>query len=571
MPLGAPATILPCKDGYVWMMALEPGQWNGLSRAMGDPDWARAEIFQDMFARAQNADLIYPLIEEWTRQRGKQEVMDLCQANNCPTTALFTVAEVADHPHLRERGFIRTLRHASLGDVRVMGPPVRLPASPGGPETPAPLLGEHDAEPLAPRSAAPGGGAATRNASAATRLPLTGVRVANFGWGWLGPVAGQALAFLGAEVYKVESRARVDINRTLPPFGGGVRDPDRSLQNHAAWAGNGSVTIDLKKPEGQQLARELVAVCDVVLENFGPGVMDRLQLGYERLRELRPDIILTSMPAAGLFGPLEGIRTYGMSLSSITGLDSLTGYPGGPPIPMENAFADPLGGVVGALAALLALHHRERTGEGQHVDLSQQEAVMQMTAPAFMDYVLNGRVAGPMGNRHPLGVDAPHGVFPCSGADQWIAIAVSDDEEWERLVEAMGAPAWASDPQYAHSAGRVAGLEALEERLADWTRGHEKNALSERLQRAGIAATPVLHVGDLLDHPQYRARGTFTEVDHPLGFRETLYDVYVRTTGARFRLRPGPMMGCDNDHVFRELMKLPGDRYRRLVEEKVIA
>ena len=156
---------------------------------------------------------------------------------------------------------------------------------------------------------------------------------------------------LGAEVYKIESRTRVDINRTLPPFGGGVRDPDRSIQNHAGWAGNGSVTINLKKPEGQELARQLVAHCDVAIENFGPGVMNKLHLGYEELRALKSDIILVSMPAAGLFGPLKDIRTYGMSLSSITGLDSLTGYSDGPPIPVENAFADPLGGIIGALAA----------------------------------------------------------------------------------------------------------------------------------------------------------------------------------------------------------------------------
>jgi crotonobetainyl-CoA:carnitine CoA-transferase CaiB-like acyl-CoA transferase len=348
MPLGAPATILPCKDGYVWMMALESGQWNGLCKAMGDPEWGKAEIFQDMFARAQNADVIYPLIQEWNMEHTKQEIMDLCQANACPTTALFTVAEVADHPHLEERGFITRVEHPRMGSVRVMGAPVRLPESPGGPRRPAPLLGEHDAEVLgAPREARRSG-----LAREAPALPLEGIRVANFGWGWLGPVAGQILSFLGAEVYKIESRVRVDINRTLPPFGGGVRGPDRSLQNHAGWAGNGSVTLDLKNPEAQELARQLVARCDVAIENFGPGVTAKLHLGYEELRAVKPDIIMASMPAAGLFGPLKDIRTYGMSLSSITGLDSLTGYRGGPPIPVENAFADPLGAVIGALGVI---------------------------------------------------------------------------------------------------------------------------------------------------------------------------------------------------------------------------
>jgi crotonobetainyl-CoA:carnitine CoA-transferase CaiB-like acyl-CoA transferase len=146
MPLGAPATIVPCKDGYVWMMALEPGQWNGLCKAMGDPEWAQVDLFQDMFSRGQNADVIYPLIEEWTREHSKWEVMELCQANGCPTTAVFTVAEACDHPHAQDRGYVVKLEHPEMGSVRTMGAPVRLPESLGGPQQPAPLLGQHNAE-----------------------------------------------------------------------------------------------------------------------------------------------------------------------------------------------------------------------------------------------------------------------------------------------------------------------------------------------------------------------------------------------------------------------------------------
>ena len=568
LPLGAPATILRCRDGYVWMVALEPGQWNGLCRAMGDPEWARIEMFEDMFTRAQNADVIYPMIEEWTAEHTKQEIMDLCQANGCPTTALFTVAEVAEHPHLAEREFIVELEHAALGRVRTLGAPVRLPASPGGPRRAAPLLGEHTREVLAglesPARPAP------RAAPAPTSLPLAGVRVANFGWGWLGPVAGQALARLGAEVYKIESRVRVDINRTIPPFADGVRDPDRSLQNHAAWAGNGSVTLDLKQPEAQELARRLVAECDVVVENFGPGVMGRLHLGYDELRAARPDVVMVSMPAAGLFGPLKNIRTYGMSLSAITGLDSITGYRGGPPIPMENAFADPLGGVIGALGVVVALGHRDRTGEGQHVDYSQQEAVVQMVAPAFMDYVLNGRVAGPIGNRHPLGVAAPHGVFRCAGEDRWIAIAVMDEEGWSGLVEAMAGPEWARAAEFASATLRIENLDALHEHIEVWTARHDDYELAEALQRHGVAASPVLDVADLLSDPHFKARGTFPEVVHPLGFKETVYGAYVRTTGPESPLHTGPVMGQDNERVFKGLLGIGEQEYRRLVEARVI-
>jgi benzylsuccinate CoA-transferase BbsF subunit len=401
-------------------------------------------------------------------------------------------------------------------------------------------------------------------------LPLAGIRVANFGWVWAGPVAGQTLGLLGAEVYKIESRARVDLTRTLPPFGGGVRDPDRSLSNHACWAGNGSVTLNLKKAEARELARQLAAKCDVVIENFGPGVMEKLDLGYEALRVVKPDVILFSMPAAGLYGPLKDVRTYGLSLTSITGLDSLTGYGDGQPVPVENAFSDPYNGILGAFAVIAALHHRDRTGQGQHIDYSQQEAVMHMVGPAYMDYVLNGRVAGPIGNRHPRAAAAPHGVFPCAGEDRWISIAVLTDAEWHGLVSAMERPAWASTPELATLAGRVQRIDTLHEKLAAWTRGFDDRELATRLQEHGVAAAPVLNVADLLHDPHYRARGTFIEVTHPLGFPETIYGAYVKTSRTEANVRTGPMMGQDNERVFKGLLGIPDDRYRRLVEERVI-
>ncbi len=404
----------------------------------------------------------------------------------------------------------------------------------------------------------------------ALALPLAGLRVANFGTVWLGPVLGQTLGFLGAEVYKIESRARVDMSRMLPPFAGGERDPDRSLSNHASWAGNGSITLSLKDPRAQDLARRLVAVCDIAAENFGPGVMDSLNLGYEALRTARSDIIMISMPAAGLTGPLKGVRTYGMSLSSITGVDSMTGYDGGPLVPFENAFADPLGGIIGAFGVLAALNHRRRTGQGQHIDFSQQEGVMQMAGPALMDYFMNGRVAGPIGNKHPLRAGSPHGVFPCAGADRWISIAVMTDGEWQGLLRAMGDPAWAQAAKYASAAARITNIDPLHEQLAVWTRDHDDYALATLLQGHGVAAAPVLNIADLLHDPHYGARGTFIEVRHPVGFDETIYGAYVKTSRTEARIRTGPQIGQDNDHVFRELLGLSEHEYRQLIADEVI-
>jgi benzylsuccinate CoA-transferase BbsF subunit len=226
--------------------------------------------------------------------------------------------------------------------------------------------------------------------------------------------------------------------------------------------------------------------------------------------------------------------------------------------------------VISVFGALLALNYRDRTGKGQHVDYSQQEGVMQMVSPAFMDYTMNGRVAGPMGNRHPLAAAAPHGVFPCSGDDRWVSIAVTGDAEWRGLVAEMGDPEWARAPEFADAALRIQNLDALHERLSQWTREFDDYELAKRLQERGVAAAPVLNVADLLKDPHYRARGTFIEVEHPLGFEETIYGAYVKTSRTEANVRPGPVMGQDNDYVFKELLEIPEQRYRQLIDDQVI-
>jgi len=571
MGLAAPAGIVPCRDGHVLVIALEKAQWRGLRTAMGDPEWARPEIFDDMWERGRNADLIYPLLEEWARGLSKEEIMAVCQAHGCPATAVYTMADLASHAHLAARRALVDIEHPRLGRVRTLGAPIRLPDSPGGACRGAPLLGSHGAEGFSPRTAGSRAVAAPFASTEPDRaLPLAGLRVTNFGWGLVGPTAGQLLAFLGADVIKIESRSRPDIQRTIPPFWNGIPDPDRSIQNHAFWAGNRSVRLDLKTEEGRALARELVGLSDVVIENFGHGVMDRLGLGASMLCEVDPRLVFASLSSTGQFGSLAGLRTYGNSLASLAGLDSVTGHADGSLQAMENAYADPLGGVIGALAILLALAHRERSGRGQHIDYAQLEGVLQLVGPTFLDYVFNGRVGGPLGNRHPVAAGAPHGVFPCLGEDRWIAIAVLTDAEWQGLAAAMGDVVWARDPAFAHAPGRLAGIERLHARLAEWTRPFERDALAARLQGFGVAASPVCAVSDLLDHPQYRARETFVEVVHPLGFRETIYGAYVKCSRTQPLIRPGPAIGQDDEAVLRGLLGLSEARYRELVERKVI-
>lgn len=404
----------------------------------------------------------------------------------------------------------------------------------------------------------------------AKALPLKGVRVVNFGWVWAGPVVGQTLGFLGAEVLKIESEARVDLTRNLPPYGEGKPGFNRSLSNHACWAGNGSVSLNLKEPEAKKLVFELIAQADVVIENFGPGVMEKMGLGYEELCKVKEDIVLFSMPGAGLYGPLKNVRTYGLSLTSTTGLDSLVGYKNGGPIPVENAYSDPFAGIFGAFAILTALNHRDNSGVGQHVDFSQQEAIMQMVGPAYMDYVLNDRIGGPKGNEHPVAAAAPHGVFPCAGDDRWISIAVPSEDEWQALLVGMGNPEWAQAEEFSSLEKRLGNIDDLHSKLAEWTAGFDDFELSEKLQEQGVAAAPVLNVADLLSSPHYKARETFVEVTHTLGFKETIYGAYVKTSRTEADVKPGPIIGQDNEHAFKDILGMSDERYQKLIEDKVI-
>ena len=260
MPLGAPATIVPCKDGHVWMLALEPGQWNGLASVMGNPDWMQLEMFQDMFTRAQNADAIYPLIEEWTMEHGKQRDHGPCQEAGCPITAVFDVAEAAEHPHLTERGYSSSSSTRSWAASATWALLSSYPTAPAarsargaaagraqrrGARPTARRLRRRNPKPAPDRRAFRDGKRASPGGDPRRELRL--------GVGRAGD--GPDPRIPGRRGLQDRVPARVDLTRGLPPFAGGERDPDRSLSNHACWAGNGSVTLNLKREEARDLAR----------------------------------------------------------------------------------------------------------------------------------------------------------------------------------------------------------------------------------------------------------------------------------------------------------------------------
>ena len=411
--------------------------------------------------------------------------------------------------------------------------------------------------------------------------PLDGLRVLDFGWVAVGPVIGSLLAEMGAEVIKIESSRRLDYCRLLPPTPSVRREqPDRTpvaadldmvSMFHNYNRGKLGITVDLRHPGAPALLRRLVARSDVVLENFSPGVLRRIGLHYEALREVRPDLVMISCSAAGQDGPWSELKTFAPSLSSLAGLEVLIGYPGERVLgALAYGYADPSNAHHGALAVLAALWHRQRTGQGQYIDMSQLEATVGLTVEPLMDWFMNGRVWGRQGNDH-LSM-APHGHYPCRGDDAWVSIAVEDDSAWTRLVAALGDVPWAREPRFAALAGRRAHLAELDARLAEWTRERTGWEATEILQRAGVAAFPVYGLDEQAADPHFQARGLMARPEHP---RIGPMQVYAHPI--KLGATPGgvtataPMLGEHNDHVFRELLGLSAVEIERLRAEGVIA
>ncbi len=406
-------------------------------------------------------------------------------------------------------------------------------------------------------------------------LPLDGIRVADFTQTVLGPHMTGWLAVMGAEVIKIESAARPDNTRQGNPYLNGKFDPRRTenLNAGAAFTVLGynkkSCLLNLKQAKAVGLAKRIISISDVVVDNYSAGVMDRMGLGYSVLRQVKPDIIMLSESAVGNGGPLAGLPGYAPTMDAWGGLDSITGYLGGPPDCTGNTmWTDIAAAIYGAFAILVALHHRLKTGEGQFIDVSMMDAVACRIPEAIMDYVMNRRVRKNAGNRDD--VMAPHNCYPCRGEDKWVAIAVASQGEWLALCQAIGSPAWCQEERFADELSRWKNQEEMDVLIGEWTRQHTNYEVMETLQRAGVAAGPSLDIDELVMNPHLKERGFFIEIDQP-GMTKTWPILpWKRTSTLEGNYSRAPRFGEHNDYVFGELLGIPSDEIARLVEEKVI-
>lgn len=398
---------------------------------------------------------------------------------------------------------------------------------------------------------------------------LKGVRIADFSWVWAGPLATLLLSFMGAEVIKIESHKRIDQTRQ-----GSITTGDSFNHFNSSPIFNNAnlnkmgVTLNLKHPEGAELAKKIVEVSDVVIENMRPGVMDKLGLGYKDLVEVKPDIIMLSSSGFGSVGPYRKYAGYAPIFAAFGGLAHLTGYEDGEPNTMSGVM-DLRVGTASAFAILAALYHRQKTGEGQYIDLSSSECVSSLVGTELMDYSMNQRSPHRVGNQDAI--MAPHNCYRCKGEDKWVSIAVATDEEWRSLCDVMGNPTWAQEEDFSDGFSRWENRAKLDKFIGEWTIGYTHYEVMEMLQNAGVAAMPSFSAEEILSDPHVRARDLVNEIDHPVMGKKVVINPAWKLSETPARIKKAsPLLGEHNEKVFGGLLGMCEEEIKALEDEEII-
>jgi len=557
-------TIYACKGGWVRLIVLSPRQWRAMWEWLGKPEAFSDPHWETFIGRLQNADVLTKLYEEHFANLGMEEVSEEAQRRGIVCTPVLRPDEVLNNVHLRARGTFVELPVApgvngpfASGFLEVDG--VRQ-----GPARGAPELGVDESAAFlagAGERPAPKTGPSVRTHAvpgAAPAAPLAGIRVLDLGIGGVGVEAGRLLAEYGAEVIKVETRTYPDFMRTVT---GGWTSPSFASSSRSKQ----SFGVNVKQPEGLAALRKLIAQADVIIENSATGTLDDMGIGWQTIQELNPRAILVSSQLMGSRGPWASWIGYGPSTQPVGGLVHLWNYDDQEaPAGSASIFPDHLVGRICALGALAALLRRERTGRGSHVEAAQIEAVTGMLGELLLKAGLEPGSVAPRGNASERG--APWGAYPCEGTQQWIVITVRDDADWRSLRAAMGEPAWARDAAYDAATGRLAARDALDAKLAEWTRTQPKRDLAALLQRHGVPAGPVFTGTDMLDDPHYQAWRYAREVEvEGLGRFSLEGPCWSASAMADGDVRPAPRLGQHTREIARRLLGLSDAEIERLV------
>ena len=396
-----------------------------------------------------------------------------------------------------------------------------------------------------------------------------GVKVADFAWLAVGAAISRELAFHGATVVRVECHRWPDTLRVSGPFKDGVTGIDRSAFYAAYNPNKYGISLDLNMPKGQEVARRLVQWADIVTDSMSPGTMAKWGLDYESCKKIKPDIIYYSTCQMGQHGPLSRFKGYGALGVTYSGYAHLNGWPEGDPLPLFNNHSDFISPYYLVAALVAALVRRRRTGKGMYLDQSQVEVGVNFLAPLALDYSVNGRIACRMGNRDPY--MAPHGVFPCRGADRWVAIAIASEKEWQDLCSAIGSPDWAADHRFSTMPGRKGNEDELEGLIAEWTLNYTAEQVMHMLQEAGVPAGVVQTAEDLFNDPQLKHREHFRFLEHRVIGEHAYHSPAYRLSKTPCDVkRAAPCLGGDNEYVYREVLGLSDDDIADLLIEGVI-
>jgi crotonobetainyl-CoA:carnitine CoA-transferase CaiB-like acyl-CoA transferase len=576
--------VYPCADGEVVLIATKATlvaliPWMVASGAI-TREWADAEDWTTYEVRMLTGQPLVHSVEEmraavtaFTRSQEKMELFEGGIARGVTLAPVNTAADVMALEQLAVRDYWRELALPNGRKLRAAGAFAKASRTPIAWTRPAPEPGEHTLEVFGELGRAPGAERARPALSAARvsasgpraaaplarpRLPLEGVKFADFSWIGVGPITAKALADHGATVVHIETDNPADRLRLVGPFKDGVGGINRCQFFGSFNTSKLSIQLDLKHPGGHAIGKRLLQWADVALDSFTAGTMADFGLGYDVARELNPSIIMASTCLLGQTGPAARLGGYGYHAAAVSGFFEITGWNDRPPAGPFNAYTDTIAPRFLATTLMAALDHRRRTGEGQFIDQAQMESALHFLGPELLGVQVSGVSPRRAGNLSPFA--APHDAYPCAGHDQWCAIAVETDEHWRALRRALGEPAWAKDEALGSLAGRLARREQIDRELAAFTTRHEPRALMHLLQAAGVPAGMVQRSSDHMQDPQLAHREFFRRLQHPemgeVPYEGHAYKIAGYDNGPRF---PAPCLGEHTYQVLSEVLGLSDD------------
>jgi crotonobetainyl-CoA:carnitine CoA-transferase CaiB-like acyl-CoA transferase len=552
------------KDGFAAFTTNSAQQFSDFLLMLGRPDLLEDRELFNALARFKRRDEMYEVIHAHTDHFTTAELLEQAAELRIPSGPVGNGATVTGFDHFVAVGTFVENPSGRFVQPRV---PYRISGLEPRPMTAAPALAA-DADAAdwrLPRLEGRPGAADDAASRERDELPLAGLRVLDCTAWWAGPAATQMLATLGADVVKVESVTRPDLMRYTS-----VKPPteDRWWEwgplFHGANTNKRAVTLDLTEPEGRDLLLRLAADADVLLENFTPRVMEQFDLGWDVLHESNPRLIMVRLPAYGLSGPWRDRTGFAQTMEGITGMAWVTGWPDGPPV-LPRGACDPLAAMHAVFATMLALRDREASGEGRLVEVTMIEAALNAAAEQVVEHGASGTVLTRNGNRGPLA--APQNVYACAGDEEWVAIAVTDDDQWDRFRKQLGDPEWARDDAFATATGRHAAHDRLDEELSKWFATRDASSTADELSEAGIPAGYVIDAREVVKNPQLRHRGYAEVEEHPVTGAHPIPMIPFRfrtRADTGWLRRPSPTLGQHNDEILGGELGLDDDELAAL-------